>query len=206
MVARARGPRHSQPTGPGTPRRRGSRLRSSIHSWEKIVAGSETLQRRNEKLHAGIDAVTELRDRLGTLSPGEVHERLDQALAFFRHEIAPHARAEERVFYPEISTVLGIDLFERMVGDHRRISGLVADLTELRHAIATSGVVPDHLRRALTSLSDAVNAHLRLEEEALRRLERALRAPDLYCLYDRMEQAEFEAVLELSAPHATTSA
>lgn len=170
------------------------------------MPGSETLKRRNEKLHAGIDSVTAVRDELSQLSPDQVHGRLDRALAFFRHEVAPHARAEERVFYPEVSTVLGIDLFERMVGEHRYISSLVENITDIRHRIAVTGIVPADLFGALTSLSEAVNAHLRLEEEALRRVAHHVSEAEAYFLYERMERAEFEAVLELSAPRASATA
>jgi len=126
---------------------------------------------------------------------------LDTALAFFRHEVAPHARAEERVFYPEVSRVLGIELGERMVGEHRYIGSLVGDVTELRHRIAVDGMVPTELYGALSNLIDMVRAHLRLEAEVLQRMgEGKLSESELYFLYERMENAEFDAVSGLSSP------
>jgi iron-sulfur cluster repair protein YtfE (RIC family) len=168
------------------------------------MTGTENIRQQNDRLRAGIASVAALRDQLGDLSPEQARDRLDQALAFFRHEVAPHARAEERVFYPEVSRVLGVDLGERMVGEHRYISELVADVTELRHSVAAEGTVPPELYGALRALVDVVEAHLRLEEEVLDQLrQRAVSDADMYFLYERMEEAEFDAVVELSAPRPT---
>jgi len=168
------------------------------------MTGAENITRQNEKLHVGIDAVAELRDRLGELSAQQVHEELDRALAFFRHEVAPHARAEERVFYPEVSRVLGVELGERMVGEHRYIGEVVNEVTELRHCVAVEGAVPIDLHLALSNLVDMVTAHLRLEHEVLQRmLDGRLSDSEIYYLYERMEKAEFDAVVELSAPAST---
>ncbi len=169
------------------------------------MTGTENIKRQNDKLHAGIDAVAVLRDELGNVSPELVRERLDKALAFFRHDVGPHARAEERVFYPEVSKVLGVDLGERMVGEHRLISTLVSGVTELRHRIAVEGVIPVELYSALGALVDMVESHLRLEEEVLVRMAQKLSDSDAYFLYERMEEAEFDAVVALSAPPASSS-
>jgi len=165
------------------------------------MTGAENLNRQNEKLHAGVDSVVTLRDHLGELSPEQTRDALDRVLAFFRHEVAPHARAEERVFYPEVSRALGIELGERMVGEHHYISELVRDVTEMRHRVATERRVPVDLHGALTNLIEVVNAHLRLEEEVLGRMsDGKLSDAELYFLYERMEEAEFDAIVELSAP------
>lgn len=167
------------------------------------MSGMENLKHQNDKLRAGLASVTALRDQLGDLSPELVREGLDQALAFFRHEVGPHARAEERVFYPEVARVLGIDLGERMVGEHRHIDGLVKNVTELRHRVAVEGVVPTELSGELGATVEFVEAHLRLEEEVLQRmLERKVGDAEVYFLHERMEKAELEAVVELSAPRA----
>ena len=168
------------------------------------MTGAQNLKRRNGKLHSGIDSVAALRDNLGELSPEQMRDALDRALAFFRHEVAPHARAEERVFYPEVSRALGIELGERMLGEHHYISDLVRDITEMRHRVATERRVPIDLHGALTNLIEVVNAHLRLEAEVMARMsDGKLSDAELYFLYERMEKAEFDAIVELSAPAST---
>jgi iron-sulfur cluster repair protein YtfE (RIC family) len=171
------------------------------------MTGTENIKRRNEKLRAGIEAAATLRDQLGELSPEQVCQGLDRVLAFCRHEVAPHARAEERVFYPEVSAVLGIELGERMVGEHRYIGELVNDVTEIRHRVAAEGSVPTELYGALTNLVELVRAHLRLEEEVLERMgDGKLSESDLYFLYERIEEAEFDAITDLSAPRTEATA
>jgi hemerythrin-like domain-containing protein len=171
------------------------------------MTGIANLKRPNDRLHAGIASVATLRDQLENLSPDLVRERLDQTLAFFRHEVGPHARAEERVFYPEVARLLGVDLGERLVGEHRYIDGLVRDVTEFRHRIAAEAAVPTELYGTLGALVDMVEAHLRLEDEALQRMrERNLSDSDAYFLYGRMEESAFDAVVELSAPRTSASA
>jgi iron-sulfur cluster repair protein YtfE (RIC family) len=170
------------------------------------MTGAENVRRRNEKLDVGVESVTALRDQLADLSPDQVRERLDEALAFFRHEVAPHARAEERVFYREVSRVLGVELGERMVGEHRYIGSLVDDVSEIRHRIVIEGAVRADLYSALTALIDIVRAHLRLEDEVLQRMAGKLSESEIYFLYERMESAEYEAITELSVPRPAVPA
>jgi iron-sulfur cluster repair protein YtfE (RIC family) len=166
------------------------------------MTANQYFNRQNEKLHSGIAEVARLRDQLGQLTPERVREGLDHALAFFRHEVGPHARAEERVFYPAVARILDVDLGSRLVGEHRYIDSLVSDVTEIRHRIATDGMVPTDLHGALTALVDTVESHLRLEEEVLRRmLARNLGDREAYLLSESMVQAEATAAAEMSAPH-----
>ncbi|MBV8195907.1 MAG: hypothetical protein JOY80_10310 [Candidatus Dormibacteraeota bacterium] len=67
--------------------------------------------------------------------------------------------------------------------------------------IAVEAAVPTDLYGALGNLIEVVRAHLRLEEEALQRMvEGKLSEAEIYDLYERMETAEFDAIIELSAP------
>jgi hypothetical protein len=82
------------------------------------MAGVDDLKHQHDALHAGVAAVAMLRDQLSGLDSELAREGLDQALAFFRHEVAPHARAEEKVLYPEVARLLGVQLGEKLVSEH----------------------------------------------------------------------------------------
>ncbi|MBV9101840.1 MAG: hemerythrin domain-containing protein [Candidatus Dormibacteraeota bacterium] len=168
------------------------------------IAATESIRRQNDRLHAGIDAVGAFRDRLPEMQPQQVRKELDDALVFLRHEVAPHAGAEERVFYREVARVLGVELGERMAGEHRYIDGLVQDLTELRHRVTAERAVPPELSGVLGRLVDIVKAHLRLEEEVLQRLSERLTDSEICFLYERMERAEFEAAVTSEGSAETT--
>ena len=164
------------------------------------MTGAENIARQNQKLHAGIDNVADLRDSLAVLSVDRIVDRLDVALAFLRHEVGPHARAEEQVFYPEVSRVLGVELGERMVGEHRYIGTLVDEVTDIRHRLSVGEPARSDLYAALAALVEGVRAHLHLEEEVLARLaDGTLTDAQLYDLYERLEMAEFDAAVRLSS-------
>ena len=165
------------------------------------MSGVDDFKRQNDELRSGLNDVVALRDDLGSLPVDEVRQRLDTVLAFFRHEVGPHARAEERVFYPMVADMLGVDLGMRMVGEHRYISELVDDVTEARHHVISERVIPQSLYGRLGLLAEVAKGHLLLEEEVLgRMIDRGLTEGQLYALQERMAEATSVAAKELSRP------
>lgn len=159
------------------------------------MTGIGNLRRLNDKLLGGLTLATDLRARLSTLPATEVETRLDAVLTFLRCEVVPRARAEERVFYPEVARVIGVDLGERMLAEHHDVERLLFTLEGAQEAVSATGEVPDELYRDLGALVDLVRAHLRLESEAIDAMVDAGftdTAADL--LYEEMELASFDAV------------
>lgn len=164
------------------------------------MTGVENLRRLDAKLRIGLSSVTWLRNRLHVLRPSALEDGLSHVLTYLEHDVAPWACAEETVLYPEVARLLGVDLSDRMVAEHRDIDRLVAGLRDLRQRMATTRAVPDELYGELTALVDLVTAHLRLEAEALQGLvDAGLTDADAYALYERMEIAEFEERAQDSA-------
>jgi iron-sulfur cluster repair protein YtfE (RIC family) len=157
------------------------------------MSGVDNLRRLDEKLRTGLSSATRLRSRLGVLHPATVADELDQVLTFLQREVAPRARAEEAVFYPEVARMLGVDLSARMLAEHRDINRLLEGLRELRRETVAGSAIPAELYRELSALIDLVRAHLRLEDEALQgMIDAGLADADAYVLYERMEIASFE--------------
>lgn len=157
------------------------------------MTGVENLHRLNDKLTRGLSLARHARAGLRTLPPSEVDRELEQVLAFVRRDVLPRARAEERVFYPEVARVLGVDLGERMLTEHHDINRLVRALTDHQTTVSTTGAVPDALYRDLSALVDLITAHVRLEGEAIQAMvDRGFRDADANALYEQMEIAAFD--------------
>lgn len=159
---------------------------------------SETmgLRHQHDRLHAGVAMMVALRDDLGTVSRAEAGRRLDEVLRFLRHEVAPHARAEEEVLYPEVARLLNIHVTAMLVRDHRQIARLVEDISVSREALRGAGSTPAELPGLLTALADLMDDHLREEEEVLLpALDSELSAAETYALYERMETAVFNSLV-----------
>lgn len=157
------------------------------------MTGIENLRRVDQRLRAGLSSVTWLRSRLHVLPPSALEDGLVQVLGYLEREVVPWAHAEEAAFYPTVARVLGVDLRDRMVAEHRDIDRLVASLRQLRERMAVTGAVPEQLYGRLTALNDLVTAHLRLEGEVLQAMiDAGLSDADAYDLYERIEIAEFE--------------
>ena len=150
-----------------------------------------------------MEAIGALRDRVGQMERADVLAGIDRALGFLRHDVAPHARAEELVLYPEVARVLNVHLSQTLVREHREVERLVTVLDAERAVVAGGADVPPSLHATLTSVVGVLRSHLRQEEEVLLTLlDEHLSDEEAYDLYERMEEATFDAVVALQGTRA----
>lgn len=128
----------------------------------------EAYRREHADLGAGLEALTQMLDRLhdGQPAPGAVRD----AERFFQQVMIPHAEWEELTFYPAAGELLRQhgDVNAAMVLDHREIAARVADLLALLARIEAGDREPALIDRARLlgyQIRALVEVHCRKEEE-----------------------------------------
>ncbi len=105
----------------------------------------------------------------------------------FDHEIRAHFDAEERILFPEARQAAGLEpLIERLLGEHRRLEALVAQLAAQPAAAALeefAALLYSHVRVEENELFEQLQQ--RLDAGALARLGEALNGlPGAACSID----------------------
>ncbi|HET7857331.1 MAG TPA: hemerythrin domain-containing protein [Gaiellaceae bacterium] len=96
------------------------------------------------------------------LVPAERTVLIEKLVGFLRHELLPHAQAEEHVFYPEVAKLVGAsEVILPMLHDHRAIRERVVELE------ASDPRDPDRLQELLYGLAALISVHFEKEEELL---------------------------------------
>lgn len=114
--------------------------------------------------------------------PASTHRDRAHLVLYLRAEILPHARAEEKVLYPALDSILGTKGYATatMVLDHKAIARLVDDLSAL-----ASSPNPEAYRRKLYGLGAVLEAHFAKEEQFI-----------LPILRDKMTEEQLRALFQ----------
>jgi hemerythrin-like domain-containing protein len=161
--------------------------------------GVANLKRQHDNLHMGVTAMAVTRARFAELDRDTMADAIAEILEFFRNDVAPHARAEESVLYPEVARLLNVHLSDMLVHEHRKMDRLVADLIEAHGALAMGSEAPSNVAAVFDALVSLMRSHLRQEEEVLlTMLEEHLTAAEADDLYGRMRQATSQAIAAAS--------
>jgi hemerythrin-like domain-containing protein len=165
------------------------------------MGGTKNLKHQHDGLHTGVAAMAAIRDRFEELDRDTQRAAIGRTLEFLRHEVEPHARAEESVLYPEVGRLLNFHLSGMLVHQHRRIDQLVADLSEAHSALAARGDVASNAADTLWALITLMRSHLLQEEEVLlTMLDQHLSSAEADALYERMEEATRDAASLIVPP------
>jgi iron-sulfur cluster repair protein YtfE (RIC family) len=123
-----------------------------------------------------------------------IHERLAHTIEFFRHQLVPHAHAEEQVLYPAVEEAMHAPGAARtMTRDHVAVVRMVAELEALRDELEEppTDQQRDRLTELLFSLHAVIALHFAKEEEIyLPVLDASLDPVGAARLFARMEDAE----------------
>lgn len=138
--------------------------RSSLSADE-----SARLRAEHEQLAPVLDRLTEVADRLPTLSGAERVPLLTELDALLQQQLLPHERADDRQVYPAVAALLGgDDPLAAMSRTHREIFVLYQRLNRLISGLPPQGPDPGTLRelqRALYALDAILRLHFAQEEE-----------------------------------------
>lgn len=160
------------------------------------MTAADNLRHEHDHLHAGLDRLADLVGSLGELPPAAVQAGVERTLGFFRTEVGPHARAEERVLYPEIARLLNVHLSSGLIREHHQIEQLVGELEQNARRLRQGVRVVPGLHAQLAGLHRTAETHLLHEEQLiLTLLDEHLTEAEGYSLFERMELATFDAVV-----------
>ncbi|HJN92598.1 MAG TPA: hemerythrin domain-containing protein [Dehalococcoidia bacterium] len=129
--------------------------------------------------------MTELEEASGALSTSVGEPELDRLISLLTQDLLPHARGEERSFYPLVDPLVAAHArpTATMSIDHEFIEAGVRDLERLAAAARTQagterGETDLELRRRLLELVALVRVHVEKEERVYLPLIEAHLAPD----------------------------
>ncbi len=121
---------------------------------------TEPFRREHAELLSHIEHVGQAAREVPRLSPEERRLLVTRGRGFLRDTLVPHARAEERVLYPEWARLVGFaDAAAPMIHDHEAI---VARIERLE---ATDPGDTDALQELLYGLYALIETHFRKEED-----------------------------------------
>lgn len=110
-----------------------------------------------------------LADSVGTVSPEEIVQELDQVIHLVDVGLRPHTLAEEQIVYPVVDRLLGSSHATCMLmRDHAEIDALTRELKRLRSSCVEVGLSVSEertLRRVLYGLDAVIRLHVAREEE-----------------------------------------
>lgn len=121
---------------------------------------TEPFRREHAELMEHIEHLAAAAREMPRLSEDERGALRSQILSFLRGVLIPHARAEERVLYPEWAKLVGFaDAAVPMVHDHEAIVARVERLAD------ASVADTDLLQELLYGLYALISVHFRKEED-----------------------------------------
>jgi iron-sulfur cluster repair protein YtfE (RIC family) len=120
------------------------------------------IRSEHRELISGVADLGRLAQRLSGGDVDQLAGEIQTAIEFLKHELLPHAQAEERLIYPKVERVLRAEggATGTMEYDHRRIERLARDLD----GVATAGH-SNEARLLLQQLATTVQLHFDKEEE-----------------------------------------
>jgi iron-sulfur cluster repair protein YtfE (RIC family) len=121
---------------------------------------TEPFRREHEELYSRIEHVKQAAREVARLEREEREALVGRIIGFLRGTLVPHAKAEEKVLYPEWAKLVGFDdAAVPMVHDHEAI---VARIEQLEH---TDIADVDMLQELLYGLHALISVHFRKEED-----------------------------------------
>ena len=169
------------------------------------MPATEPIRIEHALLRPRIEELRTTADVVDGLTPHDVRNAVDRAHELLVHHVLPHAKAEDRVLYPEVERLMGAPgATAAMTHDHRAIGHLAVELEGIREGLARrtvleAGQVRD-LRRVLYGLHALLLAHLAKEEDLyLPLLDGRLTSAMADALFEAMHHAELDAKAEAEA-------
>jgi iron-sulfur cluster repair protein YtfE (RIC family) len=158
------------------------------------MTATERLHAEHADLLPRIEALRATAESADVLDAAALVTEVDEALAFLRGHLVPHARAEDEVLYPEVERVLGAPrATATMRRDHVEVLRLVDELASLRDVIAARGAGRSDVQeveRLLYGLYAVLHLHFAKEEEVyLPLLDETLTREAADALMERMREA-----------------
>ncbi len=155
---------------------------------------TEPLREEHKELLPQIEALRAVADSIGEQSPELLATDIGGVYHFLRHDLIPHAEAEDRVMYPTVGRVMGApQATATMSRDHVEVGRLTEELESLRWQLRAGGLTPSvarDLRRVLYGLYSLVRTHFAKEEEIYLPLLDAHLTPDeARQMFHAMEEA-----------------
>lgn len=156
---------------------------------------TEPLRDEHKELSAKIELLRIAAEAVGAATVPTLQLDIAKIDDFLRHEVLPHAFAEEEVLYITVGKILGPpQATATMSCDHVAISGLAAQLRQLRSGLtggALDAATSNDLRRVLYGLYALLKGHLAKEEEVyFPLLDAHLGAHEMHQLLHKMTEAE----------------
>ena len=103
-------------------------------------------EHREHLLHQ-IDRMPQTGDMVGTASPAELRQRIDETYAFLTEVLIPHMAAAEAALYPEL---------ERMFQNVHSMAPLRREHAEVRRSTAELARIREHLGEQRISVGQAI--------------------------------------------------
>lgn len=153
---------------------------------------TQRLHDEHRELLPHVEQLRQAADMVGDAAPHELGQQLDAAHNFLVHHLIPHAQAEEHALYPAVERVMGVTgATATMREDHRAVTRLTDELSELRWQIGTRPIAEHEmktLRRLLYGLYTLISVHFTKEESVyLPLLDDGLTAEEADALFEAME-------------------
>jgi len=121
---------------------------------------TEPFRREHEELLSHIEHIRQAAREVARLDHAERELLVGRILAFLRDTLVPHAKAEEKVLYPEWAKLVGFaDAAVPMVHDHEAIVDRIEQLEQ------TDANDVDALQELLYGLHALIGVHFRKEED-----------------------------------------
>jgi hypothetical protein len=165
------------------------------------VIATDNLRHLHDRLRTGLTLVAELEEQLRA-HQGEAAklESFDRVVDYLHGSVIPHLRGELAVLYPESDLLRGID--------HRLVRQLIDNCEQLKCYADRIVHDRDRLRRGacdnvgcrhhIAALVRLLRRHLEgVEELLLPQLGARLNDDAVQAIYERIEEAQFEAAIEL---------
>jgi hypothetical protein len=161
------------------------------------VIPTDNLRHLHDRLRSGITLVSQLEDRLHERGAhaGKL-EAFDRVADYLRDVVVPHLRAELRALYPEAALVAGVDtdLVRRLTANCEELERQVNRVLRDRERAHQGTCDQVSCRRHITTLVRLLRRHLHsVEDELLPHLDSELREEDVLRIYERIEEASFDA-------------
>lgn len=127
----------------------------------------QPLRDEHAALQPEIETLRFAGDRVGTATPGVMHELLDEIYEFLIGHMLPHALAEDEILYPAVERAMHAPgATTTMRRDHVEIGHMIEYLGAFRaHLTRTHEIDESSLRRVLYGLHALLRLHFAKEEE-----------------------------------------
>jgi iron-sulfur cluster repair protein YtfE (RIC family) len=156
---------------------------------------TEPLRAEHRELVPKLDALRVLAAALDSDNPAVIKSKLDEVVSTMRHDLLPHARAEEAVLYPAVERAMDAPgAMATMIADHReiarRIEALAGSATVLSDRTPRHEQIED-LRAQILGLWAILLLHFEKEEDVLLPiLDTHLDAGEAHALFDALQSHE----------------